>query len=88
MYYIYILQSINNPKKLYIGFTKNNVQERLKQHNTNNTHTTKFYKPWRILYCEVYRSEHDARIREKKLKQYGSAWNHLKKRISNSFDTK
>lgn len=84
MYYVYILQSTFNRKKLYIGFTKRSPAKRLEEHNAGKSEWTKQYRPWRILYCEVYRSEADAREREQKLKQYGSAYAHLKKRIYKS----
>jgi len=46
-FYVYILESINNPDKFYTGFTEN-LQKRLKDHNSGkNPHTIK-YKPWRI----------------------------------------
>ena len=47
MYYVYILQSINNPDRFYIGFT-NDLKKRIQQHNSGeNIHTNKF-KPWNI----------------------------------------
>ncbi|UCF86831.1 MAG: GIY-YIG nuclease family protein [Nitrospiraceae bacterium] len=45
--YVYILQSNSNPKHYYVGFTED-LDSRLKSHNTRQvTHTSK-YKPWRI----------------------------------------
>jgi putative endonuclease len=44
-YYVYILQSKDNPDKFYTGFTEN-LQKRLKDHYFGkNPHTAK-YKPW------------------------------------------
>ena len=57
---------------------------RLKDHNYGIVSSTKLYKPWKLIYCEVYVSEDDARNRERLLKQYGSSWGHLKKRLSNT----
>ena len=46
-FYVYILESTNSPDKFYTGFTEN-LQKRLKDHNSGkNPHTVK-YKPWRI----------------------------------------
>jgi putative endonuclease len=46
-FYVYILQSTNNADKFYTGFTEN-LQKRLKDHNSGkNPHTVK-YKPWHI----------------------------------------
>ena len=82
MYYVYIIQS-NKTKDLYFGFT-NDLNFRLRAHNQGDNESTKFGIPWRYVYCEGYRSEKDARIREKKLKHYGNARTYVKKRIYNS----
>lgn len=70
MYYTYILQRDN---ALYIGYT-DNLLRRFKQHSKN-------YK-CKVIYYEAYISELLAREREQKLKQYGSAWRALRKRLS------
>jgi len=46
-YYVYILQSEFDQSRFYTGFTEN-LESRLKTHNSGQcTHTSK-YKPWRI----------------------------------------
>jgi predicted GIY-YIG superfamily endonuclease len=46
-FYVYILQSENNAKHFYIGFTEN-LRDRLRVHNAGHVpHTVKF-RPWRI----------------------------------------
>jgi len=46
-YYVYILQSKDFPGKFYTGFTEN-LQKRLKDHNSGkNPHTAK-NRPWHI----------------------------------------
>ena len=46
-YYVYILQSKIDQNRYYTGFTEN-IDKRLKDHNSGkDTHTSK-YKPWRI----------------------------------------
>ena len=46
-YYVYILQSKIDQNRYYTGFTEN-IDNRLKDHNSGkDTHTSK-YKPWRI----------------------------------------
>jgi len=81
MYYVYVIQSEKN-KKLYFGFT-NNLNARLESHNNGGNKSTKFSTPWRYVYFEGYRSEKDARLREKKLKHYGNARSYIKLRIKN-----
>ena len=47
MPYVYILQSIENPERYYVGIT-DDLRECLKRHNAGKvTHTSKF-KPWRV----------------------------------------
>ena len=65
-YYVYVLRSIDL-KRNYDGFTKN-LTERLKQHNSGKTKSTKPYKPWKVLFYEVYNTKEKALAREKFLK--------------------
>ena len=66
MYYVYVIESINF-KRRYIGFTSN-IENRLKQHNSGKTRSTKAYKPWKLLFFEEFKDKIDAINREKYLK--------------------
>lgn len=46
-YYVYILQSAFDTGRFYIGFTEN-LENRLKDHNSGKDPYTAKYKPWRI----------------------------------------
>ncbi len=46
-YYVYILQSKVNTDRFYVGFTEN-IENRLKDHNSGKDSHTSKYKPWRI----------------------------------------
>lgn len=47
MRYVYILQSIDEPDRFYVGVTQD-LRERLKRHNAGEvSHSSKF-APWRI----------------------------------------
>ena len=46
-FYVYILQSENNTRHFYTGFTED-LQERLKAHNSGCVPHTSKYRPWRI----------------------------------------
>lgn len=48
MYYVYLIQSINNSTKTYIGFT-NNIKERLKKHNEGASIYTSDFRPWKLI---------------------------------------
>jgi len=50
MHYVYLLRSINNPLKKYIGET-NNLKKRITTHNRGDSPHTKSNKPWAL---EVY----------------------------------
>jgi len=73
MYYVYILKS-HSEEKTYIGYT-NDLERRLKEHKDK--------KP-ELIYYEAYKSEIDARLRERKLKQRGQSVRRLKERLINS----
>jgi len=78
MYYIYILKDVKD--KLYIGYSSN-LKRRIQEHNAQKVYTTKRMENPKLIYYEAYVSESLAKIREKKLKQFGSSYKGLKKRI-------
>lgn len=82
MYYLYVLKSCKN-NNLYIGST-NNLQKRLREHNSGLCFYTKSRRPYKLIYYEAYRSEKDARKRESNLKLRSKAFAQLKKRIQSS----
>ena len=61
MYYTYILKS-ENSNKIYIGST-NDIDRRLKEHNSGKCFTTKKMTPVKVIYYEAYEYEEDARLR-------------------------
>jgi putative endonuclease len=85
MYYMYVIRS-SVDRKLYIGFT-NDLKRRLAEHNTNQSHSTRYRGPFDLIYYEAYKARIDARDREKKLKQFKNSYRELNKRISASLDT-
>ena len=80
MHYVYVICDENG--KLYVGYTSN-LEQRLEQHNTNQTKSTKG-RTWKLVYYEAYASKEDAVQRELMLKQRGQSKRHLKERIQNS----
>lgn len=65
-YYVYVLY--NKLKDfIYIGYSENLVQ-RVKEHNSGFSKSTKAYKPLELIHYEAYRSMKDAKRREEYLK--------------------
>jgi putative endonuclease len=84
MFYVYILKS-KKDYQLYTGST-NDLRRRFKEHNDGKVFSTKFRRPFEIIYYEAYKSEKDARKRESNLKLRSRAFSQLKKRIQNSVE--
>ncbi|MDP2923203.1 MAG: GIY-YIG nuclease family protein, partial [Candidatus Omnitrophota bacterium] len=56
MYYIYMLKN-ETTNELYYGYT-NNLERRIAEHNKK--------QKWELIYYEAYKSELDARDRERR----------------------
>ena len=82
MYYMYVLKG-RMQHKLYIGST-NDLRRRLGEHARKESTYTSKADGWQLVYYEAYRNREDARERERLLKNFGSAYGHLKKRIARS----
>jgi len=63
---VYVLFS-KKDFKFYIGYTTN-LEERIKDHNKGGTKSTSSRRPLELVFCEFYKSELDARRREKYFK--------------------
>ncbi len=48
MEYVYLIQSVSNPARRYIGVT-NDLEKRLKKHNEGGSPYTSQYRPWRVV---------------------------------------
>ncbi len=68
-YYVYSLNSIDNPDKFYIGFTKN-LELRLKDHNSGKCSHTSTHRPWRIETAIAFWNKEKAINFEKYLKSH------------------
>ena len=79
MYYVYVLFSVSK-RRFYIGWSVD-LRKRLVDHNQGGNTSTKFGRPWILLYYEAYQDEPLARKREYVLKKRGKAWQSLRKRI-------
>jgi len=84
MYAVYILKSVKD-QNLYIGST-NNLKRRLAEHISGKVFSTQNRRPFKLVYCELYKSEIDARKREHNLKLRSRALSQLKSRIIHSIN--
>jgi putative endonuclease len=69
MYTFYILFSLLKDK-YYIGHTGDDLQERLRKHNSNHKGFTGKVGDWRIIYSETYSTKEEAFARERQIKSW------------------
>ena len=82
MFFMYILKSLKDDK-LYIGSTSD-LKKRIKEHNSGLGESTRFRRPFKLVYFEGYASEEEARKREHNLKLRAKALRQLLIRIKKS----
>jgi len=78
MFYVYLLK--DDKGKIYIGYTQR-LKERLAEHKSGKVYTTSRMKNPKLFYYEAFSSLQSAQVREKKLKQFGSSYTGLIKRL-------
>lgn len=79
MYYVYLLKSLKNPSKKYIGYTTN-IDQRLEVHNSGGSIYTKPDRPWKLITYLAFDSEQKAIEFEKYIK-IGSGYAFAKRRL-------
>ena len=72
-YFVYIIKTClkNNKKISYVGYT-NNIEKRIKLHNSNKGAKFTRGKKWKLVYYEKYDSKSKAMKNEFKLKKITS----------------
>ncbi len=74
MFYVYLIQSINYPEIIYVGYTIN-LDQRLETHNSGGSLHTKIHRPWKLVMHLVFTDQAKAKAFEKYLKsQSGRAF--------------
>jgi predicted GIY-YIG superfamily endonuclease len=79
MYYVYILKDKNS--KIYIGYSSN-LKRCIYEHLHNQVYTTSRMDEPKLFYYEAYSDKLNAELRERKLKEFGSSYHGLIKRIT------
>jgi predicted GIY-YIG superfamily endonuclease len=76
MHYVYILRSVAEPKRIYVGCTQD-IRARFEKHCSGEVpHTSKF-RPWKIVWYCAFQSKDKAYTFEKYLKiGSGQAFSH------------
>jgi len=67
MFYVYILRSLKNTEKFYVGYTTN-LKERLVDHNGGESTYSSKYKPWALETYIAFKEKDKATAFEKYLK--------------------
>lgn len=67
MFYVYLLQS-DVDSSFYVGYTEN-LEQRLKQHNSGESKYTSRKVPWKLVYFENFETKSEALKRECFLKK-------------------
>ncbi|MBI4036556.1 GIY-YIG nuclease family protein [Candidatus Daviesbacteria bacterium] len=81
MYYVYILKS-QKDDSLYIGYTAD-LKKRFKEHNDGLSISTKYKRPYRLIFYEAFTNRIDAKQREIYLKS-GWGFRSIKKLLKRS----
>jgi len=79
MHYVYLLKSVKDKNKTYVGYTTD-LQKRLSKHNEGGSVHTRNDKPWELVACIGVDSKQKALSFEKYLKS-GSGYAFAKKRF-------
>ncbi len=70
MYYLYLLKSLKS-KRVYVGYSSD-LKTRVDAHNFGKVRSTKYYRPWKLIYYESYLDKNDASRRERQLKLHAA----------------
>jgi predicted GIY-YIG superfamily endonuclease len=68
-YYVYIIQSMLDEKRYYVGFS-DDLKKRLHAHNSGTCKHTAKYRPWHITTVTAFREKNKAIAFEKYLKNH------------------
>src|SRR5438552_2387426 len=74
IFYTYILYS-SIKDKYYVGYTGDELTERIRKHNSNHKGFTGKFGDWKLVYKVVYDSKSDAMNREQQIKKWKSRKN-------------
>ena len=76
MIIVYVIRSYKDGR-FYVGMTKN-LERRFQEHESGKTKSTKGFRPWKLIFTEIFQNYSEARNREKYLKS-GSGKEYIKR---------
>ena len=80
MFYVYLICTVSNKKKIsYVGFT-NNIIKRISLHNSGKGAIFTRGRNWKLVYYEKLSSKKKALMREYEIKKNRKLRNYLKKK--------
>ena len=79
MYYVYLLKSLKDPTKSYVGYTTD-LKKRLEAHNSGGSIHTNADRPWKLIVYIAFDTKEKALAFEKYIKA-GSGYAFAKKRL-------
>ena len=82
MYYVYLLESLDDPTKRYVGVTAD-LKVRLREHNSGKSGHTSKHRPWRLVTYLAFSGREQAEAFERYLKS-GSGHAFARKRLWSS----
>jgi len=80
MFYVYVLRGEDGTH--YVGYSSD-LKKRIEQHQSGDNTSTR-YQRWALIYYEAYKTESQARDRERKLKHHGKVYQLLIQRLSSN----
>ena len=80
MYYVYIIENVENTKEHYVGYTTN-LKKRIKEHNSEDNKGYTRGRKWKLVYYEAYLDKSIAYKREQRIKRHSKIRKILYKRL-------
>ena len=77
-YYVYMLKTLNKTNITYVGYT-NNLNKRIKLHNSGKGAKFTRGRKWKLIYKEKYNTKSQAISREYYIKSNKTLRNYIKK---------
>tara|TARA_B100001564_G_scaffold265476_1_gene227015 strand:+ start:418 stop:666 length:249 start_codon:yes stop_codon:yes gene_type:complete len=78
-YYVYMLKTLNKTNITYVGYT-NNLNKRIKLHNSGKGAKFTRGRKWKLIYKEKYNTKSQAISREYYIKSNKTLRNYIKKK--------